>query len=96
MDGKSIAIISHIPVFGWIIGWILNIENKDEFASFYNRQMLGINILWIALAMLPVLGWLLAIGVFVLWVMSLIAAIQDEKKLTPYIGKYFQDWFKSM
>jgi len=71
-------------------------ENRDEFAAFYNRQMLGINILWIGLAMLPVVGWILAVGVFVLWIMSLFAAIQHETKPVPYIGDYFQRWFKSL
>lgn len=96
MDGKTIAIITHIPIIGWIIGWLLNMDTKDEFASFYNRQMLGINIVWITLAMLPLVGWILAIGVVVFWIMSLVGAIEGEKKPTPYAGKYFQDWFKSL
>ena len=96
MNGKTIAIITHIPVIGWIIGWIINMETREEFASFYNRQMLGINILWIVCAMVPVVGWILSIGVFVLWIISLVGALQGERKVVPYVGKYFQDWFKSM
>jgi uncharacterized membrane protein len=96
MDGKTIAIISHLTFVGWIIAWILNFDAKDEFASYYNRQQLAINILWLICAMVPVVGWIAAIAVFIFWLLSLIGAISGEKKPTPYLGKYFQDWFKSL
>ena len=96
MDGKTIAIISHITFIGWLVAWILNMEKKDEFASYYNRQQLGINIAWFISAILPVIGWLLGVVVFVFWILSLIGAAQGEKKPTPYLGPYFQDWFKSL
>jgi len=28
--------------------------------------------------------------------MSLIGSIQGEKKETPIVGKYFQEWFKAL
>lgn len=96
MDGKTNAIIAHVPIIGWIIAWIINLDKSDEFASFYIRQQLGITLIWITLAMLPFIGWILGIGVFILWGMSLAGAIQNKKKETPYIGLYFQSWFKSM
>ena len=96
MDGKAIALIAHIPLIGWLIAWFFNLEKSDEFASFYIRQQLGITFLLLALVMLPLIGWILAIGVFVFWGISLAAAAQNQKKETPYIGRYFQSWFKSM
>ncbi|MFW5830936.1 MAG: hypothetical protein ACOC1D_00915 [Prolixibacteraceae bacterium] len=92
MDAKTIAIIAHIPVIGWLIGWILNMKEKDEFAAFYNRQQTGIHILWFICAILPLIGWILGIGVLVLWVLSLIGAVEGEKKPTPFFGPYFQRW----
>ncbi len=96
MNGKTIAIIAHIPLIGWLISWIINIDKKDEFARFYNRQMLGVNILWYAGLLVPLVGWIFDLGIFIFWIISLAGVFKGEKKIVPYIGKYFQNWFKSM
>ncbi len=95
MDGKTKAIVAHITLIGWIIALVLNSQQKDEFASFYIRQMLGLiilNFVWI----IPILGWIVGIAVLVLWILSVIGAASGEEKLTPVVGKYFQDWFKAL
>ena len=95
MDGKTKAIVAHITLIGWIIALVLNSQQKDEFASFYIRQMLGLiilNFVWI----IPILGWIVGIAVLVLWILSVIGAASGELKPTPVIGKYFQDWFKAL
>lgn len=95
MDGKTKAIVAHITIIGWIIALVLNSTEKDEFASYYIRQLLGIYLLGIVLSIIPVvniIGWIVTL---VFWILSLIGSIQDEKKETPLVGKYFQDWFKS-
>jgi uncharacterized membrane protein len=94
MDGKTKAIVAHITIIGWIIALVLNSTEKDEFASYYIRQTLGIYLLGIVLSIIPVInvfGWIVTL---VLWILSLIGSIQAEKKESPVIGKYFQDWFK--
>lgn len=96
MDGKTKAIVAHITIIGWIIALVINSNEKDEFASYYIRQTLGIYLLGIVLSIIPIInifGWIV---VFVLWLLSLIGAIQNERKETPVVGKYFQDWFKSI
>jgi len=96
MDGKTKAIVAHLTWIGWIIALVLNSNEKDEFASFYIRQNLGLMLAGTILTFIPVVGWILAIVVFVFWIISLIASIQGEKKETPYLGAYFQDWFKML
>ena len=96
MDGKTKAIIAHITIIGWIIALVLNSSEKDEFASYYIRQLLGIYLLGIILTLIPVIGWVISIVVFVFWILSLIGAIQGEQKETPIVGQYFQDWFKGI
>ena len=96
MDGKTRAIVAHITLIGWIVALVVNSNDKDEFASYYIRQNLGLNLLGIILTFIPVIGWILSIVVFVFWIMSLIGSIQGEKKETPWIGNYFQEWFKAM
>ena len=96
MDGKTKAIVAHITYIGWIIALVVNSTQKDEIASFYIRQLLGIYLFSIVITFVPVInifGWILA---FIFWILSLVGAINGEMKETPVIGKYFQDWFKGI
>ena len=95
-DDKNIALIAHVTIIGWIVAFVMNNNTKSEFGSFYIRQMLGLMICGVVLTFIPFFGWILNLGVFVLWIMSLIGALNGEKKLTPVVGTYFQDWFKSL
>ncbi len=95
MDGKTKAIVAHITWVGWLIALIINSSEKDEIASFYIRQLLGIY-LFSFLAVIPNLGWIIGIIVLVFWILSLIGSINGEMKETPVVGKYFQDWFKGI
>ncbi len=96
MDGKTKAIVAHITIIGWIIALVLNSSEKDEFASYYIRQLIGLYLLGIICSFIPVIGWIISIAVFILWILSLVGAIQGEMKESPVVGKYFQDWFKSL
>ena len=102
MDGKTKAIVAHIFWIGWIISLIINMKDKDELASFYIRQLLGIYLFSLAVtitatiinvSLLSSIGGVIAL---VFWIISLIGAIQGEKKEVPVVGNYFQDWFKGI
>ncbi len=95
-DGKNVAIISHITIIGWVIALVMNNGNKTDLGSFYIRQMLGLFILSFVLWFVPVVGFILNLVIFVFWIMSLIGSLSGEKKSTPLLGEYFQDWFKSL
>ena len=97
-DGKSVAIIAHLWLIGWVIALVMNNgDKKTEHGSFYIRQMLGI-ILFSFLAWIPIPFFVFIIGIigFILWIMSLIGALSGEKKPVPILGDLFQDWFKSL
>ena len=102
MDGKTKAIVAHIFWIGWIISLVVNMKDKDEIASFYIRQLLGIYLFSLAVTILasfvnmPMLSTLGGIVTLVFWVLSLISAIQGEKKEVPIVGNYFQEWFKTI
>jgi uncharacterized membrane protein len=102
MDGKTKAIVAHIFWIGWIISLIVNMKDKDEIASFYIRQLLGIYLFSLAATILAsILNiWMISrlggVIALVFWILSLIGAIQGEKKEVPIVGNYFQDWFKSI
>ncbi len=98
-QGKTRAIVAHITLIGWIIAVVQNGENKDEYASFYIRQMLGLVLMGIVgsiLAIIPIIGWLIYLGIIALWVLSLVWAAEGEKKELPILGAQFQEWFKSL
>jgi len=96
------AIISHITPIGWIISLIMNNSQKDELTSFYLRQNLGLILSSIAVSMLSfvplivILSGIINIGLFVLWVISLINAFGSKMAPIPLLGPLFQDWFKSI
>ncbi len=99
MDGKTKAIVAHLWWIGWVIALVVNSSEKDEFASFYIRQNLGLLILSFVTLLFRfslTLMSLVSLALFIFWLLSLIGALQGEKKETPVVGKYFQDWFKGL
>jgi uncharacterized membrane protein len=104
-EGKTRGLIAHMTLIGWIIAMVQN-NPKNDFASFYIRQMLGLLIMVVGVQIIsmlfifvPILSWiflLASLGVVALWVMSLIGAVNGKKELTPIVGQYFQEWFKGM
>lgn len=105
-DGKTVGIIAYITLIGWIIALVMHNSNKTDFGAFHIRQMLGIIILgfilwvinWILAAALgtAILGWIIQLAIFVLWLIGFIGAIQGEKKPVPVVGEQFQQWFKGI
>lgn len=92
MDGKTKAIVAHIFFIGWIISFVINMNDKDEIASFYLRQTIILHLI-IIMGWIPVLGNLLALAAFVFLIISILSAFQNEMKEIPFVGKYFQEWF---
>ncbi|NLS98816.1 MAG: hypothetical protein GXY00_02405 [Bacteroidales bacterium] len=103
MDAKTKAIVAHIFFIGWVIALVINMNQKEEYASYYIRQNLGLILLGFALSIIstvPLIGWLIGIigGIvsFIFWLMSLIWSISGEMKPVPWLGQLFQDWFKAL
>lgn len=95
-SGKTVAIIAHLTLIGWIIAIIMNSSNKTQIGSFYIRQILGIFLLGFVLGIIPVVNLIAWIFPFILWVISLIGSINGTQKPVFLVGEYFQNWFKSL
>ncbi len=95
-DGRTIAIIAHVTIIGWVIALIMNGNEKTEFGSFYIRQMLGLYIIAVLGGIIPFFNLLVALVVFIFWLMSLLSAVNGERREIPGIGPLFQDWFKAL
>ena len=93
-NSKTLAIVAHIGWIGWIIALVLDKE-KASLTRFNLRQTLIIY-LCAFLGIIPILGIIVGLFVFVMWVMSLISAINGEEKEVPVIGSYGQQWFKGL
>jgi uncharacterized membrane protein len=110
MDGKSIAIISYLTIIGWIIAYVMHGNNKTGIGKFHLRQSLFLMLAGFATAMaqwiflfIPVLGWIISIllyfvllGLFVLWIIGLISAINGEEKEIPILGRKAQELLKGI
>jgi uncharacterized membrane protein len=82
-------------------------SKKTAIGTYHLRQALGLFItalvVWIPcaiLSMVPfvnflmILVWpLVGIGLLVLWVMGLIAAVNGQQKPMPLVGEHYQKWF---
>ena len=103
MDAKTKAIVSHVFLIGWVIALVINMNQKEEYASYYIRQNLGLLLVGFALSIIapiPLIGWIIGtvggIVFFIFWLMSLIWSISGEMKPIPWLGLQFQDWFKAL
>ena len=102
-QGKGVAIIAYITIFGLLIAFILNNDKKNAFSAFHIRQSLGIALTGLGLVVIsfiPFIGWLISIFgsllIFVLWIMGILNAINVKEEPVPILGKYYQDWFKNI
>ena len=54
------------------------------------------SVLGIVLGIIPIINFIAWIFPLILWIVSLIGAINGNKKPVFLVGEYFQDWFKSL
>ena len=83
MDKKTTSIIAYVTLIGLIVALC---AGDREGAKFHLNQAL---VLWLfsLLSLIPFVGWIWGIFIFVCWVMGLINAINQEEKEIPLLGK---------
>lgn len=96
MNRKTLSMLAHLSPIGWLIAWILNRVSKDQFTSFYLRQLFGLYLGFIATRFIPdyyIFAWGL---LFVFWTYSFIGPVKDAEHSIPLLGDLFQSWFKKI
>ncbi len=83
MDAKTTRIVAYLTWIGLLIAVL---AGDKEGAKFHVNQALVI-LLFSLLSIIPCIGWVWGIFMVVCWVMGLIAAINQEEKEVPLIGK---------
>lgn len=94
MSPKLKSMLAHLTPLGWLVALILNGFKRDKLSGFYIRQSLGVYLCFLIVWFIPdyyIIAW----GFFfVLWIYSFVGALKTEENLIPFIGPYFQKWFK--
>jgi uncharacterized membrane protein len=83
MDAKTTSIVAYLTWVGLIIAIC---AGDKEGAKFHINQALVI-LLFGLLSLIPCIGWVWGIFILVCWILGLIAAINQEEKEVPLIGK---------
>lgn len=83
MDKRTTGIVAYITWIGLIIAFC---AGDKEGAKFHINQALVV-FLFSLLSIIPCVGWIWGIFMLVCWIMGLIAAINEEEKEVPLIGK---------
>ena len=83
MDTKTSSIVAYLTWVGLVIALL---AGDKEGAKFHLNQALVI-MLFSLIGIIPCIGWIWAIFMLVCWVMGLVAAINQEEKEVPLIGK---------
>lgn len=83
MDAKTTGIVAYLTWIGFIIA--ICAGDKEE-AKFHLNQALVV-LLFSLLSVIPCIGWIWGIFMIVCWIMGLIAAINEEEKEIPLLGK---------
>jgi uncharacterized membrane protein len=99
MEENVAALLSY--VLGWVTGLIFFlIEKESKFVKFHAMQSIitfgALTILYIILAWIPILGWVLGAIIWVLevvlWIVLMIKAYQGVKFKLPFAGDLAEKW----
>jgi len=87
---KVVGILSYATLLGWLVAILLQDKQKSAFTTFHLRQSLGLIITGALLVLLPLVGWLINIAVFIGWLYAIYFAIQGRMKKVPVLGNIYQ------
>lgn len=88
---KVVSVVSYLTLIGWLIAMALYGKHKSDFASFHLRQSLGLIITGALLAFIPLIGWLMDVGVCLAWLFALYHAAQGNQQKVPFLGELYQE-----
>lgn len=99
-EDRTVAVLSYITIIGFIVAIVMHQSRKTQLGAFHLRQVLGMVLTAAAgavCAVVPILGWivwiLVVIGLFILWLVGLLAALKGDMRPVPILGEQYQRWF---
>ena len=88
---KMVAILGYVTLLGWLIAILFYDNHKSNYTTFHLRQSLGLIITGGLLALIPLIGWIMNIGVFLVWLYAIHHAIQGKQEMVPFLGNCYQE-----
>ncbi len=95
-NGRTIAMISYFSIIGWVIALLMHGKNPSHLSAYHLRQTLGLLLTWVLLSFIPLIGWLLALPVLILWAYGLYYAFNERMLPIPILGDFYQQSFNSL
>jgi uncharacterized membrane protein len=100
-EDRTVAIVAYITIIGLIVAVIMHSSKKTALGTYHLRQSLGLYLTAICaslvLACIPFVGWMLipflTLGVVVMAIIGLVAALNGEQKPLPLLGDKYAQWF---
>ncbi|MEM1324742.1 MAG: hypothetical protein AAGI23_02250 [Bacteroidota bacterium] len=102
VTSRNISIVAYITVIGFVIAMLLNGKERTPLANFHIRQALGVHLVAAAgrflvwITGIKFLGLLLSIAAVLLLILGIFDAVRERSEPLPFVGEYFQKWFRSV
>jgi len=87
---RVVSVLSYFTIIGWLIAALVYGNHKSALARFHLRDSLGLTLTWAVLTFIPLIGWILAVGLFFVWLIALYHAFNGQRNLLPVFGDFFQ------
>ena len=99
-NSKTTATIAYLTIFGTIVAFFMNFEDRSQYAYFHIRQAMGLFATFFFISLF--IGYfdsLMVSGSFyvffiVLWFYGFMSALNNSTKPVPLLGDFYQKLFK--
>lgn len=82
-DSNIMGAISYL----WLLSIVMYFVKKDDsFVRFHAKQGMVLAVISIVLSFIPVIGWIVNLGVFIMMIIGAVKAYQGQKYALPVIG----------
>ncbi|MBV7268076.1 hypothetical protein [Winogradskyella luteola] len=101
-EGKTLAVVAYLTLFGTLIAFFMNQDKKNPFTSFHTRQALGLGLLYIMIAFVVSsfnsINISMAFWLFfsILYLYGIFGAVTGKVNKIPLLGDVFQNIFKNI
>ena len=94
MNPKVKSFLAHLTPMAWVLALVLNSIKRDPLTSFYLRQTFGLYLCFLLSWFIPEYNIIAWGFFFVFWVYSFVGVVKGIESPVPFVGTYFQKWFK--
>ncbi|OKY24937.1 MULTISPECIES: hypothetical protein [Thalassotalea] len=87
---KVVSVLSYMTILGWVVAFFIYGDHRSALAKFHLRDSLGLIITGALLALVPFVGWVLCLGIIVLWCTGFYHALTGQRTHLPVVGDFYQ------